>query len=129
MSKKTARAIDESDWMHSGHLATMDKDGYVDVVGRLKGRIIRGSENIYPREIEEFLYTHPDVVDAQVIAVPDERFGEVIMAWIQLEARATLSEDEVRALRPSSCLAALKLRNQMTSGLGTQRRQRCCDLR
>ena len=95
--EKTAQAIDESGWMHSGDLATMDEEGYVNIVGRLKDMIIRGGENIYPREIEEFLYTHPDVVDAQVIGVPDERFGEVIMAWIQLESGATLSEDEVKA--------------------------------
>jgi len=94
--EKTAQAIDESGWMHSGDLATMDEDGYVNIVGRLKDMIIRGGENIYPREIEEFLYTHPDVTDAQVIGVPDERFGEVIMAWIQLESGATLTEDDIR---------------------------------
>jgi fatty-acyl-CoA synthase len=66
-------------------------------VGRLKDMIIRGGENVYPREIEEFLYTHPAVADAQVIGVPDERFGEVIMAWVQLEAGMTLSEDELKA--------------------------------
>ena len=74
--------------MHSGDLATMDEDGYVNIVGRLKDMIIRGGENVYPREIEEFLFTHPDVADVQVIGVPDERFGEVIMAWVQLEAGA-----------------------------------------
>ena len=94
--EKTAQAIDEAGWMHSGDLATMDEDGYVNIVGRLKDMIIRGGENIYPREIEEFLYTHPDVTDAQVIGVPDERFGEVIMAWIQLESGATLTEDDIR---------------------------------
>ena len=94
--EKTAQAIDEDGWMHSGDLATMDQDGYVNIVGRLKDMIIRGGENIYPREIEEFLYTHPDVTDAQVIGVPDERFGEVIMAWIQLESGATLTEDDIR---------------------------------
>lgn len=95
--KKTGQAIDESGWMHSGDLATMDEDGYVNIVGRLKDMIIRGGENIYPREIEEFLYTHPDVIDAQVIGVPDERFGEVIMAWIQLEPGAHLNEDGIKA--------------------------------
>jgi len=96
-SEKTTQAIDEEGWMHSGDLATMDADGYVNIVGRLKDMIIRGGENVYPREIEEFLYTHPAVADAQVIGVPDERFGEVIMAWVQLEAGATLKEDEIKA--------------------------------
>ncbi len=95
--EKTAHAIDDEGWMHSGDLATMDEDGYVNIVGRLKDMIIRGGENIYPREIEEFLYTHPDVADAQVIGVPDERFGEVIMAWVQLEGGADLSEDDLKA--------------------------------
>ena len=96
-SEKTTQAIDEEGWMHSGDLATMDEDGYVNIVGRLKDMIIRGGENVYPREIEEFLYTHPAVADAQVIGVPDERFGEVIMVWVQLEAGTTLSEDELKA--------------------------------
>jgi fatty-acyl-CoA synthase len=95
--EKTAQAIDDEGWMHSGDLATMDDDGYVNIVGRLKDMIIRGGENVYPREIEEFLYTHPDVVDAQVIGVPDERFGEVIMAWVQLEAGTELGEDDLKA--------------------------------
>ena len=94
--EKTAQSIDESGWMHSGDLATMDEAGYVNIVGRLKDMIIRGGENIYPREIEEFLYTHPDISDAQVIGVPDERFGEVIMAWIQLETDASVSEDDIK---------------------------------
>ena len=94
--EKTAQSIDESGWMHSGDLATMDEAGYVNIVGRLKDMIIRGGENIYPREIEEFLYTHPDISDAQVIGVPDERFGEVIMAWIQLETGASVSEDDIK---------------------------------
>lgn len=95
--EKTAQAIDGEGWMHSGDLATMDEDGYVNIVGRLKDMIIRGGENVYPREIEEFLFTHPDVVDVQVIGVPDERFGEVIMAWVQLEAGAELDEDDLKA--------------------------------
>ena len=94
--EKTAQAIDDEGWMHSGDLATMDEDGYVDIVGRLKDMIIRGGENVYPREIEEFLFTHPNVVDAQVIGVPDERFGEVIMAWVQLEAGAELGEEDLK---------------------------------
>lgn len=94
--EKTAQAIDDEGWMHSGDLATMDEDGYVNIVGRLKDMIIRGGENVYPREIEEFLFTHPNVVDAQVIGVPDERFGEVIMAWVQLEAGAELGEKDLK---------------------------------
>ncbi len=94
--EKTAQAIDDEGWMHSGDLATMDEDGYVNIVGRLKDMIIRGGENVYPREIEEFLFTHPNVVDAQVIGVPDERFGEVIMAWVQLEAGAELGEEDLK---------------------------------
>jgi fatty-acyl-CoA synthase len=96
-AEKTAEAIDDDGWMHSGDLATMDDDGYVNIVGRIKDMIIRGGENVYPREIEEFLYTHPDVADAQVIGVPDERFGEAIMAWVQLSGGAELSEDELKA--------------------------------
>jgi fatty-acyl-CoA synthase len=71
-------------WMHTGDLATMDDEGYLSIVGRIKDMVIRGGENVYPREIEEFLYTHPDVVDAQVIGVPDERYGEELMAWVRL---------------------------------------------
>ena len=74
-------------WMHTGDLAVMDDDGYVNIVGRIKDMIIRGGENIYPREIEEFLYTHPDVEDVQVIGVPDEKYGEELMAWVKLATR------------------------------------------
>jgi fatty-acyl-CoA synthase len=70
--------------MHTGDLATMDADGYLNIVGRIKDMVIRGGENVYPREIEEFLYTHPDVVDAQVIGVPDAKYGEELMAWVRL---------------------------------------------
>ena len=70
--------------MHTGDLATMDADGYVNITGRIKDMLIRGGENVYPREIEEFLHTHPDVLDVQVIGVPDARYGEEIMAWIRL---------------------------------------------
>ncbi len=94
--EKTAEAIDEDGWMHSGDLATMDDDGYVNIVGRIKDMIIRGGENVYPREIEEFLYTHPDIVDAQVIGVPDERYGEELMAWVQLTPGADVTEEDVR---------------------------------
>ncbi|NCG36203.1 MAG: AMP-binding protein [Actinobacteria bacterium] len=93
---KTAEAIDADGWMHSGDLATMDEDGYVNIVGRIKDMIIRGGENVYPREIEEFLYTHPCVVDAQVIGVPDEKYGEEIMAWVQLAEGMDLADDELK---------------------------------
>jgi fatty-acyl-CoA synthase len=95
---KTAEAIDAAGWMHTGDLATMDAEGYVNITGRIKDMLIRGGENIYPREIEEFLHTHPDVLDAQVIGVPDTRYGEEIMAWIQLRPGATdLTDKDVRA--------------------------------
>lgn len=93
---KTAEAIDADGWMHSGDLATMDEDGYVNIVGRIKDLIIRGGENIYPREIEEFLYTHPAIADAQVIGVPDLKYGEEIMAWVQLAEGEQLTDDELR---------------------------------
>jgi fatty-acyl-CoA synthase len=92
----TREAIDEARWMHTGDLATMDDDGYVNIVGRSKDMIIRGGENIYPREIEEFLYTHPAIADAQVIGVPDERYGEIVCAWVVLKPGATLDETELR---------------------------------
>jgi fatty-acyl-CoA synthase len=88
----TRAAIDPARWMHTGDLATMDEDGYVQIVGRIKDMIIRGGENIYPREIEEFLYTHPAIADAQVIGVPDERYGEIVCAWIVLKPGAELDE-------------------------------------
>ena len=83
---KTAQAIDSDGWMHTGDLAVMRADGYCNVVGRIKDMIIRGGENIYPREIEEFLYTHPDIEDAQVIGVPDDTYGEEVCAWIRMKA-------------------------------------------
>jgi fatty-acyl-CoA synthase len=86
--EKTAESIDAAGWMHTGDLATMDDDGYVNIVGRIKDMIIRGGENIYPREIEEFLYGHSDIVDVQVIGVPDEKYGEEIMAWVKLRPGA-----------------------------------------
>jgi fatty-acyl-CoA synthase len=89
MADKTAEAIDSAKWMHTGDLATMDPAGYVNIVGRIKDMVIRGGENVYPREIEEFLYTHPDIVDAQVIGVPDARYGEELMAWVRLRDGAT----------------------------------------
>src|ERR1700709_926967 len=86
--EKTAEVLDPARWMHTGDLAVMDDEGYVNIVGRIKDMVIRGGENVYPREVEEFLYTHPDVVDAQVIGVPDERFGEELMAWVRLRGGA-----------------------------------------
>jgi fatty-acyl-CoA synthase len=86
--EKTAQAIDAARWMHTGDLAVMDDDGYVNIVGRIKDLIIRGGENVYPREVEEFLYTHPDIVDVQVVGVPDERYGEELMAWVRLREGA-----------------------------------------
>ena len=93
--ERSAEAIDAEGWLHSGDLAVMDDAGYVKIVGRIKDMIIRGGENVYPREIEEYLFTHPDVVDAQVIGVPDERFGEQIMAWVQKREGSTLSEADL----------------------------------
>jgi fatty-acyl-CoA synthase len=95
--QRTAEAIDQARWMHTGDLATMDEDGYLNIVGRIKDMIIRGGENVYPRELEEFLYTHPDVVDVQVIGVPDSRYGEEIMAWVKPKDGATINEEAVRA--------------------------------
>src|SRR5258708_36655721 len=89
----TADAIDEARWMHTGDLATMDAEGYINIVGRIKDMIIRGGENVYPREIEEFLYTHPKVSDVQVIAVPDARYGEQIMPWVTVHAGEHVTEE------------------------------------
>ena len=82
--------------MHTGDLAVMDAEGYVKIVGRLKDMIIRGGENIYPREIEEFLYRHPSITDVAVIGVPSERYGEEVMAWVRLREGATVTGDELR---------------------------------
>jgi fatty-acyl-CoA synthase len=94
---KTAEAIDAARWMHTGDLAIMDDDGYVNITGRIKDMVIRGGENLYPREIEEFLYTHPDILDAQVIGVPDEKYGEELMAWVRMrEGAEPLTAEKVR---------------------------------
>ena len=93
---RTAEAIDADGWMHTGDLAVMDDEGYVNIVGRIKDMIIRGGENVYPREVEEFLYTHPDVVEVQVIGVPDARYGEEIMAWIQLRDGADTTAADIK---------------------------------
>jgi fatty-acyl-CoA synthase len=93
---KTAAAIDAAGWMHTGDLATMDDDGYVRIVGRSKDMVIRGGENVYPREIEEFLYTHPDIADVQVVGVPDPRYGEEVAAFVIVREGARLDTDAVR---------------------------------
>jgi fatty-acyl-CoA synthase len=93
---RTGQAIDAARWMHTGDLATMDAEGYVNIVGRIKDMVIRGGENIYPREIEEFLYRHPKIQDVQVFGIPDPRFGEELCAWIKVRAGASLTPDEVR---------------------------------
>lgn len=96
--EKTREAIDEDGWMHTGDLAEMREDGYCNIVGRIKDMVIRGGENIYPREIEEFLYTHPDIADVQVIGVPDQRYGEELCAWVKMKPGADpLDADAVRA--------------------------------
>ena len=94
---KTREAIDAEGWMHTGDLATMDAEGYVNIVGRIKDMVIRGGENIYPREIEEFLYRHPQVQDVQVVGVPDAKYGEELCAWIVVKPGQELTEEAVRA--------------------------------
>ena len=94
--EKTAETIDTSGWLHSGDIATMDASGYVRIVGRIKDMIIRGGENIYPREVEEFLYQHPAISEVQVFGIPDEKMGEEVCAWIQLNDGAQLTADEVK---------------------------------
>ena len=95
-AEATARAIDADGWLHTGDLATMRPDGYFRITGRLKDMIIRGGENIYPREVEEFLYAHPKIADVQVVGLPDERLGETVAAWIKLKAGETAGEEEIR---------------------------------
>jgi fatty-acyl-CoA synthase len=92
----TEAAVDRAGWMHTGDLATMDVDGYVKIVGRIKDMIIRGGENIYPREVEEFLHTHPGVSEAQVIGVPSKKYGEEVMAWVKAKPGVTLTAEELR---------------------------------
>ena len=92
----TTRAVDAARWMHTGDLATMNEDGYVSISGRIDDMIIRGGENIYPREIEEFLHTHPKIVQASVVGVPDQHYGEQVCAWIAVRDGDTVTIDEVR---------------------------------
>jgi fatty-acyl-CoA synthase len=95
--ERTREAIDAARWMHTGDLATIDADGYCNIVGRIKDMVIRGGENVYPREIEEFLYRHPKIQDVQVIGVPDDRYGEEICAWVKLRPGVTANDEEIRA--------------------------------
>src|SRR5579859_6356900 len=97
MPKKTAETIDKEGWLHTGDLATMDAHGYINIVGRLKEMVIRGGENIFPREIEEFLIRHPKVADVQVIGVPDAFFGEELLAIVRPQEGQQVSEEELRA--------------------------------
>jgi fatty-acyl-CoA synthase len=96
-AERTREAIDADGWMHTGDLATIDAEGYANIVGRIKDMVIRGGENIYPREIEEFLYRHPKVADVAVVGLPDARFGEELCAWVRLAAGESANEEEIRA--------------------------------
>ncbi len=96
-AEQTAEVIDGNGWMHTGDLGTIDEDGYCEVVGRLKDMIIRGGENIYPREIEEFLFTHPKIEEVQIVGIPDETFGEEACACVRLVAGASADAEEIRA--------------------------------
>lgn len=95
--EKTGEAIDEEGWMHTGDLATLDEEGYCNIVGRVKDMVIRGGENVYPREVEEFLYRHPKVKEVQVFGVPDEKFGEALAAWIVLVPGQSATDEEIKA--------------------------------
>jgi fatty-acyl-CoA synthase len=107
--EQTAEVIDVARYMHTGDLAVMDDDGYVNITGRLKDMVIRGGENIYPREIEEFLYSHPDVLDAQVVGVPDPKFGEELVVWIRMQPGAKPLTAEVLRAFCSGKLAHYKI--------------------
>jgi fatty-acyl-CoA synthase len=96
-AERTAQEIDAAHWIKSGDVATLDDTGYVRIVGRIKDMIIRGGENIYPREIEDFLYTHPAIEQIEVFGVPDEKYGEQVAAWIKLRPDQTASADDIRA--------------------------------
>ncbi|WP_438297625.1 AMP-binding protein [Sporosarcina sp. FA15] len=96
-AEATREAIDAEGWLHTGDIAVMDADGYIDITGRIKDMVIRGGENIYPKEVEEFLYTHPDIADVQVVGVPDAKYGEELMAWVILKEGLNLDEESVRA--------------------------------
>jgi len=107
--EKTREAVDPDGWMHTGDLAMMREDGYCEIVGRIKDMVIRGGENVYPREIEEFLYTHPDIEDVQVIGVPDEKYGEELCAWIRMREGAEPLDSEAVRLFAQGRLAHYKI--------------------
>lgn len=94
--QQTAEAIDKAGWMHTGDLATIDDEGYCNIVGRIKDMVIRGGENVYPREVEEFLFQHPKIEAAQVVGVPDPKYGEELCAWIKLRGGEEMTEQQVR---------------------------------
>ena len=96
MALLTCAGIDAARYMHTGDIATMDEDGYLNIAGRIKDMVIRGGENVYPREVEEFLYSHPAVKDVSVIGIPDEKYGEELCAWVILREGSSASEDEIR---------------------------------
>jgi len=96
-AERTTQAIDRAGWMRTGDLATIDAEGYCAIVGRIKDMVIRGGENVYPREVEEFLYRHPKVADVQVFGLPDATYGEELCAWVRLREGESMTEDEVRA--------------------------------
>jgi fatty-acyl-CoA synthase len=93
---RTRETIDPAGWLHSGDLAEMDEEGYVQIVGRIKDMIIRGGENVYPREVEEYLYTHSDIQEAQVFGIPDEKYGEIVCVWVQLKQKGSMNEEDVK---------------------------------
>jgi fatty-acyl-CoA synthase len=95
--EKTRAVIDAARWMHTGDLGTIDAEGFCNIVGRIKDLIIRGGENVYPREVEEYLYQHPAIQDVQVFGVPDDRYGEEVCAWVKLRPGASLTEAELQA--------------------------------
>jgi len=95
--ERTAEAIDRAGWMHTGDLATIDEDGYCNIVGRIKDMVIRGGENVYPREIEEFLFRHPKIDAVQVVGVPDLKYGEELCAWVKLKPGASASAEDVQS--------------------------------
>jgi fatty-acyl-CoA synthase len=95
-AERTAESINRAGWMHTGDLATLDEDGYCNIVGRIKDMVIRGGENLYPREIEEYLYRHPKIQDVQVFGVPDARYGEELCAWIVLREGTAATPDDIQ---------------------------------
>ncbi len=95
-AERTAEAVDAAGWMHTGDLATIDAEGSCSIVGRIKDMVIRGGENVYPREIEEFLYGHPDIEEVQIIGIPDERFGEQLCAWIKLRDGRSATTEQIQ---------------------------------